>query len=168
VRPEDVTWRIRTAEEADLPRVVEIYNSAVPARMATADTEPVTIASRQDWFRAHDARTPLWTLEAEGRMLGWLSLSAFYGRPAYAATKEVSVYVDAAAQRGGVASRLLAHALAAAPGLGVSTLLGFVFSHNTPSLVLFGKFGFERWGELPRVAVLDGVERGLSILGRRV
>jgi phosphinothricin acetyltransferase len=28
--------------------------------------------------------------------------------------------------------------------------------------------GFSRWGHLPRVAVLDGVERDLVIVGRRV
>jgi len=47
-------------------------------------------------------------------------------------------------------------------------LLGFVFAHNTPSLALFGRFGFERWGLLPRVAVLDGVERDVAILGLRL
>jgi hypothetical protein len=55
-----------------------------------------------------------------------------------------------------------------APALGVSTLLGFIFAHNTPSLRLVEKHGFTRWGCLPRVAVLDGVERDLAILGRRV
>jgi phosphinothricin acetyltransferase len=32
---------------------------------------------------------------------------------------------------------------------------------------LFEKFGFERWGELPKVARLDGVERDVIIVGRR-
>ena len=32
----------------------------------------------------------------------------------------------------------------------------------------FERLGFARWGELPRVAVLDGVERDLIIIGRRV
>jgi L-amino acid N-acyltransferase YncA len=46
--------------------------------------------------------------------------------------------------------------------------LGFVFGHNEPSMRLFGGFGFTAWGTLPRVAVLDGVERDLVILGRRL
>jgi hypothetical protein len=33
---------------------------------------------------------------------------------------------------------------------------------------LFGEFGFERWAMLPRVAVLDGIERDLIIVGLRV
>jgi phosphinothricin acetyltransferase len=30
------------------------------------------------------------------------------------------------------------------------------------------KFGFEQWGYLPRVAELDGIERDLVYLGKRV
>jgi phosphinothricin acetyltransferase len=50
----------------------------------------------------------------------------------------------------------------------VHTVLGFIFGHNQPSLGLFGKFGFETWANLPRVANLDGIERDLIILGKRV
>jgi len=32
----------------------------------------------------------------------------------------------------------------------------------------FFVLAFARWGELPRVAALDGVERDLVIVGRRV
>ena len=45
---------------------------------------------------------------------------------------------------------------------------GFIFGHNEPSLALFRRFGFLRWGELPKVAALDGVERDLIIVGRRI
>jgi L-amino acid N-acyltransferase YncA len=160
---------IRHATEADLARVVEIYNFAIPGRMATADTELVTPEARRDWFRAHTpGRSPLWVAQEQGRVMAWLSLNPFYGRPAYAATKEVSVYVDPTARRRGLARALLGHAVGNALAIGVKTLLGFVFAHNTPSIELFRAFGFERWGELPRVAVLDGVERSLSILGRRL
>ena len=50
----------------------------------------------------------------------------------------------------------------------IRTLLAFVFGHNAPSLKLFARFGFERWGTLPRVAELDRTDRDLAILGRRV
>jgi phosphinothricin acetyltransferase len=160
---------IRDAREADLPRIVAIYNEAIPGRLATADTEPVSAASRLPWFAEHSpARRPLWVAEREGVTVGWLSFQSFYGRPAYAATAEVSVYVSTTAQRGGVGRRLLARAVERAPGLGLATLVAFVFGHNAPSLTLFQRHGFDRWGHLPRVARLDGVERDLVILGRRV
>ena len=159
----------RDATEADLPAIVAIYNAAIPGRMATADTEPVTVSQRLPWFRDHDlARRPLWMAVEDDRILGWLSFQSFYGRPAYHATAEVSVYVAPAAQRRGIALALLTRARAEAPRLGLRTLLGFIFDHNAPSLALFERLGFERWALLPRVAELDGVERGLVIVGRRV
>ena len=43
----------RDAREADLARIVAIYNEAIPGRLATADTEPVSVAGRLPWFREH-------------------------------------------------------------------------------------------------------------------
>jgi hypothetical protein len=62
----------------------------------------------------------------------------------------------------------LQNAIAYSPKLQLSTLLGFIFAHNQPSLGLFQKNGFERWGHLPKIAELDDVKRDLVILGRRV
>jgi L-amino acid N-acyltransferase YncA len=163
------TPTVRDATEADLPEIVGIYNATIPGRVVTADTEPVSVESRLPWFRAHNARTrPLWVVIDGGRVCAWLSFTSFYGRPAYAATAEVSVYVADSHRRRGLGRRLLQRAIAAAPACEVRTLLGFIFAHNEPSLTLFAAHGFERWGHLPRVAVLDGVERDLIIAGLRV
>lgn len=162
---------IRFAEASDLAPIVAVYNASIPGRMATADTEPVTVAAREPWFREFNPRErPIWVLApAPGAPIaGWLGLRSFYGRPAYRATVEVAVYVDPAMQRRGVARALLAHAIHAAPALGVRTLLGFIFAHNAPSMALFERAGFAVWGRLPRVAELDGIARDLSILGRAV
>lgn len=160
---------IRPAAAADLPAIVAIYNASIPERLATADTEPVTVAQREEWFRGFDPRSrPIWVLEEDGAIAGWLGLRSFYGRPAYHRTVEVAVYVAPGARRRGVARALLARALGEAPGLGIATILAFVFAHNRPSVALFERFGFAPWGRLPRVAELDGVERDLAILGRRI
>lgn len=163
-------FTVRLATRADLPGIVDIYNSTVPSRMVTADTEPVSVASREAWFDAHlPERRPLWVCEAaDGRMAGWVSFSDFYGRPAYGATAEVSIYLDEAFRGQGLGRFLLEQAIAHAPKVGVTTLLGFIFGHNAPSLALFERHGFTRWGDLARVAILDGVERDLIIVGRRL
>jgi len=165
---------IRDATEGDLEAIVRIYNAAIPGRLATADTEPVSVESRRAWLRDRDfARRPVWVAEGDGgdgdrSIEGWLSFGAFYGRPAYAATAEVSIYVAPGAQRRGIATGLMEEALSRAGGLGIRTFLGFVFAHNDRSVALCRRFQFEIWGRLPRVAVLDGVERDLLILGRRL
>ena len=160
---------IRDALPGDLAQVVAIYNASIPGRMATADLAPVSIAERRAWFEDFDSqRRPLWIFcrDQDAAALGWLSLRSFYGRPAYAETVEVGIYIDPSAHRQGIGRQLLNHALAKAPVLGVSTLLAFTFAHNRPSVALFEAADFRPWGNLPGVARLDGVRRDLLILGR--
>jgi L-amino acid N-acyltransferase YncA len=168
-------YRLRIAASADLPAIVAIYNSTIASREVTADTEPVSVASREGWFAEHDpARRPLWVIEATAdderasAVLGWMSFSNFYGRPAYSGTAELSIYLAETARGQGLGGFCLEQAIAYAPRLAVHTLLGFIFGHNAPSLKLFRKYGFETWANLPGVAQLDGVERDLIILGKRV
>ena len=97
-----------------------------------------------------------------------MSFDTFNARAAYDGTVMVAIYVAETHRRRGLGRRLLAEAIARAPALGLHTLLGYIFAHNAPSLALFEAHGFARWAHLPRVAVLDGVERDLVIVGRRV
>lgn len=164
-------FRHRLAQPEDLAAIVEIYNSTIASRLVTADTEPIAVESRRQWFLDHEpARRPLWVVHAgdDPRVIGWLSFSNFYGRPAYNGTAELSIYLAEDWRGKGLGRYCLAEAIAHAPAIGVHTLLGFIFGHNVPSLGLFEKFGFAMWANLPRVAVLDGVERDLVILGKRV
>lgn len=159
----------RLARFEDLPAIVAIYNSTVASREVTADTEPISVASRHAWFAEHTPdKRPLWVAEQDGQVIGWLSYSNFYGRPAYAGTAELSIYLAEQARGKGLGRYFLQQAIDVAPQIGVHTLLGFIFGHNLPSLGLFERFGFERWAHLPRVASLDGVERDLVIVGKRV
>jgi L-amino acid N-acyltransferase YncA len=156
----------RLATFADLPRIVEIYNATIPSRQVTADLEPVTVESRIQWFHEHPPESrPMWVMEANSQVVAWLSFSSFYGRPAYCHTAEISLYVDASVRRTGLGTYLLRAAIAHAPVLNLHRLLAFIFGHNTPSLRLFEQLGFECWGGLPGVAVLDGAEKDLLILG---
>jgi phosphinothricin acetyltransferase len=161
---------LRPATDSDLPAIVAIYNTTVAGRMVTADLEPVTIQDRRAWFEAHrQPNRPIWVLAAaEGPVVAWLSFDTFYARAAYDGTAMIAIYVDPAHRRLGLGRRLLLAAVDRAPSLGLHTLLGYIFGHNEPSLRLFERHGFARWAHLPRVAVLDGVERDLVIVGRRV
>ncbi|HUL97741.1 MAG TPA: GNAT family N-acetyltransferase [Usitatibacter sp.] len=160
---------IRTAVPGDLPAIVAIYNASIPGRMATADTEPVTVAQREEWFRGFDSKSrPIWVCEADGAIVGWLGLRSFYGRPAYHRTAESAVYVAPEHQREGIARKLLQHALDECPRLGIANVLAFVFAHNMPSVTLFEAHGFGRWGLLPKVCEMDGREHDLLILGKRL
>jgi L-amino acid N-acyltransferase YncA len=158
----------RLAEEKDLENILDTYNASIPGRMATADLEPQSMEERKKWFEKHrEGNRPAWVLELKGNYAGWMSVSNFYGRPAYSATVELSLYIDQAFQGKGLGKTAIAYALEKAPGLGIKTILAYVFAHNAPSLELFKKQGFEVWGHFYGVANMDGVERDLMILGRK-
>jgi L-amino acid N-acyltransferase YncA len=165
-----VAVNYRNATQQDLVTVVEIYNSTIASRMVTADTEPVTVESKQPWFEEHTPnKRPLWIIENENKeIIGWISFQSFYGRPAYDATAEISIYLDASQRGKGLGKQVLQYCLTTAPQLGIKTLVGFIFAHNEPSLKLFTHLGFKEWGNLPNIALLDGEERGLKILGKRI
>ena len=158
---------IRDAVEADLTAIVEIYNATVPTRMVTAELEPTTVEARLPWFREHSSEHyPFWVAESDGRVIAWLDFKRFLARCAYRGTAEISVYVDEEFRRRGVGQRLLEQAIARAPSLGITALVGLIFGHNEPSLKLFQHLGFERWGFFPGVAQLDGVQRDLVVMGQ--
>lgn len=164
------TLTYRDATLTDLDRIVEIYNSTISSRMVTADTEPVTAESRRKWFEDHSAdKRPLWIIENElHQTIGWISFQSFYGRPAYNGTVEISIYLDESERGKGLGKQILQHAIAQAPARGIKTILGFIFAHNPASLKLFRHFGFEDWATLPDIAILDGQERSLKILGKKI
>ncbi|MGF1515352.1 MAG: GNAT family N-acetyltransferase [Elainellaceae cyanobacterium] len=160
---------IRNATLADLPKIVDIYNSTIPSRRVTGDNQPVTVESRRDWFKSHSAQTyPIWVAQQGRAVAGWFSFQPFYGRPAYQKTAEISIYVAPNYRRQGIGTALLEQAIAQGPTLKFTTLLGFVFAQNEPSLQLLERFGFREWGFLPSVAEFDADTRDLVILGRKL
>ena len=160
---------MRIETESDLPAIVAIYNSTIPTRQSTADTVEVTVESRMDWFRKHiPDKRPLMVHEQNNKVAAWVSFQSFYGRAAYDHTAEISIYVSPEYRRKGLGRTLLAEALGMTQQLDIKTVVGFVFSHNGPSIRLFRSFGFEEWGRLPEVAEMDGKEFSLLIIGKRV
>ena len=163
--------KIRVAEPTDLDRIVEIYNQAVPGRISTGDTEPLDPETQRDWFRGYlPARNPIFVAEAPGgSVAGYNALSLYRGgRPAFRHTLETSYYVHERHRRQGVASALMQHVFTHGPELGIKTLVAYVMEHNRASIALLERFGFRRWGLLPRAADFAGREYDHTLYGKRV
>jgi L-amino acid N-acyltransferase YncA len=166
----EVDMRIRDATEADLPAIVDIYNQSIPGGWSTADTNPITVADRVEWFRKFDpTKRPIWVAEVDGQVVATAYLSSFYaGRPAYDATAEVSQYIATAYHRRGIGRRLKQWVIEQCPRLGVTTLLSMHFDHNEATRRINASLGFEQCGHLREIAVVQGQKRGLIISALRI
>ena len=159
----------RNATLEDLPIIVEIYNSTIGSREVTADTDPVSVADKLSWFHEHNPNTrPLWMIENENEIIGWVSFQDFYGRPAYDGTAELSLYLKEQYRNQGIGKTVVQYAISKCPQLGINNLLGFVFEQNKNSLKMISSLGFEEWGHLKNIAILDGKYCSLKIMGLKV
>lgn len=168
---------IRLAAIDDLPRIVEIYNQSIAGKQATADLQPVSVADRQAWFDTHTGNRPLVVAQTRsetssqtslGEIIGWGSLSDLYARPAYHISTEISIYVADEAKGQGVGKALVNYLIQVAPSCGVQQVVALIFAHNTPSLAMFEKLGFESWGKFKQVCDMQGFIADVVILGKSV
>jgi len=161
---------IRIAKLEDLESMVEIYNQSIAAGQKTADTAPVAVEDRKQWFEEHAPdKYPIFVAEVEGKIVGYLTVSTYRaGRKALRHTAEVSFFIHFEHHRQGIASHLLQHAIDLCSTLEIKTLFGILLDSNEGSIKILEKFGFKKWGHLPRVADFDGVEVGHFYYGLRI
>jgi len=153
---ERVTWSIRAASHADLPRILEIYNHEVQVSTATYDTAPRSEADHRKWFALHGAEHPVLVAESAVGVIGWASLSPWSDRAAYSRTVEVSVYVDQDHRRLGVGRALMRALIDAGRGRGHHSLLARISSDNEASVLLHAECGFRVVGTLHEVGTKFG------------
>lgn len=130
---------------------MRIYNQAVDGGVATFDLTPFTVAQRRPWFDQFDAAHPLLVLDADEGLAGFAYYLPYRAKPAYARTKECTVYVDEGRQGRGAGSRLYEALIARARRDRVHVLIGVIADGNPGSVALHKKFGFTRMGRLEEV-----------------
>jgi len=144
---------VRDGTAEDLPAMAAIYDEQVRSSVATFDTEPRGAAYLGEKLAAVDeGNVVLVACAPGGELLGYAFSGPFRPRPAYAGTKEVSVYLAESARGRGVGRLLYAALLArldAAPG--VHTQVAVIALPNDASLALHQALGFERVGVLREV-----------------
>jgi phosphinothricin acetyltransferase len=151
---------IRLARETDLTVINEIYNQAVRQRFSTAHLSELGMDQRRAWFSGHDPdRFPVYVACSEQSVKAWVSLGSYrQDRQALSHVAEVSYYVDEKARGMGIGSSLLEHAIQVAPKFGFSVLVAILLNKNPASIRLLEKYGFQSWGVMPGIALIDGQE----------
>jgi len=142
---------IRTATEADLLSIHEIYNFYVLTSTCTYQLEPEPFEDRLAWFASHGELHPVIVYEVDGMVVGWGSLSVWNKRAGYVRTVEASIYVRQQWHRHGVGKALLGELILRAKSLGHHVLIGGASSDQTASIALQESLGFERIGTFREV-----------------
>ncbi|MFH8403510.1 GNAT family N-acetyltransferase [Streptomyces sp. NPDC018019] len=149
--PEYQEVQVRTATEADLGALTDLYNHYVRETTITFDTEPFTPGQRRPWLLSHPEDGPHRLLVAQerapgGRLLGYASSSPFRIRPAYATSVEVSVYCAREAVGRGVGTLLYKALFEALADEDVHRAYAGIALPNEASVRLHTRFGFRHVG----------------------
>lgn len=163
---------VQRASLDDLPAILDIYNQSIAGKQATAQLAPATSAERAHWFNEHlnNLKRPIYVVttssaESSAIIVAWGSFSDLYARTAYHISSEVSIYLHRDYHGQGLGRLLIEWMLTQAPSLGIQNVVALIFAHNTPSLKLFRKLGFEQWGYMPQVCDMQGFIADVVMLG---
>ncbi len=155
---------VRDAVTADLPRIAAIYDEQVRTAISTFDlTSPglayweARLASTEPGDHLLIADSPAHSPDnspdnsLDNDVVGYAYSSSYRPRPAYARTREVSVYLDDAARGQGLGRALYDELLARLRADGMHQVLAVIALPNDASEALHRACGFERVGVLPEV-----------------
>lgn len=142
---------VRGALRGDLERVATIYNEQVRAGTATFDTEPVAGSHFAPRLASTEPGDRFLVAVEDGSVVGFAYSGPFRPRPAYAGTRETSVYVAEGARGRGVATALYRELLDQLDAAGVHTQMAVIALPNGASEALHRRLGFERVGVLREV-----------------
>jgi phosphinothricin acetyltransferase len=139
-----MTPRVRVAELSDVPALVDLYNHYVATTAITFDIEPVTVASRTEWFHhyAPTGRHRLLVAYDGPTLLGYASTSPFAVRAAYETSVEFSVYTAPNQSRKGIGTALYEALFASVADEDLHRAHAGITLPNDASVALHRRFGF--------------------------
>jgi phosphinothricin acetyltransferase len=143
--------------------VARIYAEGIATGNATFETE---VPSWERWDESHLAEHRFVAV-LDGRVAGWVAVSAVSDRCVYGGVVENSVYVGADARGRGVGRALLESLVASTEAAGIWTIETGIFPENAASLRIHERVGFRVVGRRERLGKLDGVWRDVLLLERR-
>jgi L-amino acid N-acyltransferase YncA len=162
-----MTFSIRSASQADAPKIQAIYAHHVLTGTGTFEIAPPDLAEIDARMAKIEARGWPWLVcvDQGGTVSGYAYAGPFRERAAYDATVEDSIYVAPDAQGRGVGRALLLALVAACKKAGAKEILAVIGdSQNHPSIALHKMLGFEDAGVLRNVGVKFGRTLDVVIL----
>lgn len=146
-------WRmdIRRAVSADLGRVAEIYGREAREGHATFDHEPRPMELWEERLASTGVGDHFLVAEHEGDVIGYAASSAFRTKPAYAHTRETTIYLAPGSPGRGTGRALYDDLLGLLVDDGVHLAVAAIALPNPASLALHKTCGFEEVGVMREV-----------------
>lgn len=160
--------RIRRAEAADAPAVLEIYSPFVTGSATSFELEPPDVAEMERRILDVGARYPWLVFEAEGRVRGYAYAASHRARKAYQWCVETSVYVRPDARRAGVGRALYRELFDLLRRQGYVNAYAAITLPNPASVALHEALGFARLGVFPRIGFKFGAWHDLLWMEKRL
>ena len=142
---------VRSADPADLPRIAAIYDDQVRNAVSTFDLEPPPLSYWEARLASTEPGDHVVVATSGPDVVGYAYSSSYRPRPAYARTREVSVYLAASARGQGLGRALYDELLGRLRADGVHQALAVIALPNDASEALHRACGFSRVGVLPEV-----------------
>ncbi|MEY2848252.1 MAG: hypothetical protein RI885_917 [Actinomycetota bacterium] len=152
-------YRIRPAEETDLPDVREIYNHYVANSTVTFDEKAMTLRQmRAKFTQLTAAKLPfIVAVSPAGHVLGYAYVYPWRSKAAYRFTVENSIYLGPAATGKGLGTALMAELIARSKAAGLKEIVAVIADRGADaSIRLHEKFGFKEIGHMGRVGFKFG------------
>lgn len=143
--------RIRRAVEADLAAVAEIYGREAREGHATFDHEPRPMELWEERLASTAVGDHFLVAEHEGDVIGYATSSVFRTKPAYAHTRETTIYLAPGSQGRGIGRALYDDLLGLLVDDGVHLAVAGIALPNPASLALHRACGFEEVGVMREV-----------------
>ena len=161
---------IRNAKIEDIDRINDIYNHVILEKFKVAYLIPWTRDLRFEWFKENNHNEyPICVAEIDNVVIGFVFIHPYrQGRTAVKQTAEISYFIDNNYRRMGIGKKLIEHMESKCYMLGIKTLIAIIIDTNEASINLIEKYGYEKWGHLPKIAIFDNIEVGHMYYGKRI
>jgi phosphinothricin acetyltransferase len=135
---------VRSAVEADLEQLNDLYNHYVRTSACTFDIEPITMDARKAWFAEFGGRYRLMVAVDADRVLGYAHTKRFRPKQAYDPSVESTVYIHKDEHGCGIGKALYTALFDAVEGEDIHRVYAGVTMPNPASVALHEAFGFRQ------------------------
>ena len=134
----------QSTTEADVTRLLPVYNHYVRTDTATFHTEEIDANTFRALLFPDYPRYDSWTVHSGGQLAGYVILARYKPREAYDGSAEVTIYLDPAFSGKGLGSAAITYVEGQARERKFHNLLAIICGENVASIRLFEKCGYTK------------------------